>query len=1044
VDVCINSIAHMQGQVIAACRWLVGLNLTSTVKRNEFSMQALHLVYVCMCSATVKTKFSRYDESSDSDECHTSDSESSSTDDDANDDDVGRTVLSKDDSHPTDADVDLSLADGRDDVNGRLANISERSPVRHVTDAEGPEVPTEQVDLPTVDSPGHPDSPSHKSDSSSSSSNNTPPSPIRAPLSLQSTGHSLSRWELRKDVPAFRYREQTNTRRPAPHKYESSSSPLRPCLQSDAKSERSPLRTADSFQSNPATSSSSTLERVSHPVSKTSPYRHSVARGDRKPPSPFRPRSQERQPASSGRSKSRSHSSERRPQSPPRSRCDDGMNRRKYSSGNEYSPRPLSHSRSPSAGKSPARRPLRYVSPHRQTSQSRETDLPRSSRSRSSSRSYQRSGRRSRSRGRSAGSSRVQSPSESRSHSPVTNPFHRQRSRSVDRRSKLPASSGDGHFARHTESAFGNRSYDKSPTRHPPAADPYKNAARRRSSRSLSTDRALVTRYPRDVSPPPTAESDKTSVKYQRSYSRSPDSMEKQAQRTDAKLLPRSEFLEKTTSRSRSSSRHRSQSPRLSDRRSPRRRSSPSQRGMNKANDNRQESGRYQFGRSTVKPKDGISGRLPDVRERLSRQPYVAQKRSISSDRNLASRRRLPDIRPTVHNSPVLQRHSVRTRSGRSPQRTNEMIRSRVRKRFSPSPPDSASIETKSNARYRPDNLTSKLSAKSEEEPRALARNKYSHGLTDSQLKHPRMSPDLSEDSSLVERQKRLAEPDKSVQEQSEFDTESTKSPPHQEQSHVQESSADDAPKGESAASEAGKTNSRKALTLKRPAAPVASVLEARKRRFEQMRNSDSRSVCIRPSSEAKNASRAKFRGQLPPLQLDKSKLLGKGLKEVVDRREVTDESKGRGREEKAFPKMQTEISEFSDLTSADSSVSLEDISEDETPRVQGRHFGEQSSPHLDRQRAGRASELGKQGVLGRELDQADDDDDDDAVARKSSTVSSIVKAVKKDTAVSRARHSATRHSQSAVSEAQSITDDSYTADDDIVSASKRNIVNKG
>jgi len=976
---------------------------------------------LCVFLAKV-TKFSRYNESSDSDECETSDSDSSSTDADDDDDDGGGQPASKDDGHQTDAvdvDISLTLADNQDDFSSDSASISERSPTSRLSETAGPIVPSEQADIPSKDgdtanivvhsptsrlseskSPMLPSkqvdfqskdgemanisehsqtrhlsetkvwmvqteqsstptkddtdcagSGSGDSDSSSSSTNRTPPSPIRTPLKFDSAGHSSSRGKFPKYVRDFRHRVQTDRRQPVP------------------RNERLPLRRTNSFLSKNF-SSTSDLHSLSHPVNKTSsPYRHSAVYDNRQ--SPFRPRSQERRLYSGDRPKSRSRSSERGRQSPPRSRYDANVDRTKYSQGGEYSPRPRSRSRSLSVGKSPHGRPLPGVSPHQRTSLSRDNDLPRSSRSQSSSRSYRQSGSRSRSGSgeRFVGSSRVQS----RSRSPTRSPLHRQRSGSVDRKSDLPASFGDVH---------------QSPRRNPPAAGAYKDAARRRSSRrSLSADRELLSRYPRDVSPPQAVESHKLSAKLPpyRSYSRSPERMERKPQRTDAKSLLYPEFLENPNSDSRTSLQHGNGSPI----RSSQRHSSPSQHGMKKLG-----IGRYQ--RLTDKPIDGISRRLPEVRDRISPQPSVARKRSTSSDSNRA----------------VSQRRS--------------------------SPPDSVSTETKIDPRYRlrPIRQPQKPPAKSEDEPRALAQKKYGQTSMGSRSKHSRMLVDQSEDSSVVERLKNLAEPDKPVKGKSESITESARSP-HRDQSHIQEAGAEST-KDLPAHSNTGK-DTRKAVTLKCPAAPVAAILEARKRRFQQMQNSDSQPFSVR-SDAAGHTNRHR---QLSPERLKKSKQIGKDLNKVVGRSEISSKSKLRDKKKKkASEKVQAETSDLSDIKSADSSMSLEDISEDETPQVQDKRFDGRSDLRLTQQRSGQESKLGKQGVQRHGRGPANNDDDDDAMDRRSSTVSSVVKSIKR---VADLPKVVARQSQSAATELRSSSDESDTSEDDaVVNAPKRNVISKG
>ena len=974
-----------------------------------------------MCVRLAKvTKFSRYNESSDSD---TSDSESSSTDSDADtaDDNTDASHLASpgDDSAPTDATVaagvGLSSADSADAVNeSSVDNSVEHLATQNTSDTEGPKVSSEQVDALAKDSVAErPRSPSQASHSSSLSSNDTPPtSPIRSPLRLEAPGHSLTRGDFPrgKDVAEFRRRGQVNRRRPSvrSRQYDASTSYSQHHVQSGVGRERPPLRTSDSLQSSPVKHFSSTSDSA-RPVSKTSsPYQCSAVYANKTSTSySSRPVSQERQPPKSG--------SERASLSPLGSPQSDTDDRRQCSSRVEYSPQP----RSRLGGKSPDRKPPVWRN-------SPERNLPRLSRSRSSSRSRGHSGGNSRSR---SGGRFVGSPSRSRSHSPVGDRlFRRQRSESLERGSKLPMSSSARHMV---SSVSGSQLHDKPPARYMQEADSYKDGRRRRSSRSLSTERVSETRYPHDLSPPLTADSLRPSVKtspYRRSYSRSPDRMDRSA---DTKPSASREFLEKPQSRS--SSRHGSQSPRLSDRRSPHQ---PSQRGRNQVNDRRQDSARYRLGRSKAKPQGNIFGRLPDGRDRLNLQPSAVRKRSVSTDRISDLRKRLPDNRPSVQDSLVSQRHREYSGSAaRLPQTTDDVMRSHARSRFSPPPPDSTSTDTRSqhNSRRRPDHLKPEYPAKSTDEPRAPARNNYNGSSADSQITHPGTSAEQPVDSSAVEKRKKSTELDKSVEQKScnEWSTSACR-----ESIHTQVAQRDEGTKGQSTSSVAGRVKSHGALTLKRPTAPAAAVLAARKQRFKERQISeDSRSVCIRSDSKTTSDRRAKHGKQSLPALLDRTRELGKRLKDVAEKRKIAKKSTQRRKE----GKLRTETSEVSDLTSADSSMSLEDISEDETPQVRDNRFTERSDSPVIQHRSEHASRLGEQDVQGQA---DDDDDDDDDVGRKSSAVvSSVVKpVVKKDVGISEPQRSVGRHGRSTVSEAQSTTPD----DDILVNAPRRNIISKG
>lgn len=984
------------------------------------------------------TKFSRYNESSDSDEGDSSDSESSSSDDDVDECADQQPASSQDDSQPrliTDADVSLSVANSQDNVCDISSNISEHSPTQPVTDAEKPAVSEEQVDVTTKDGAARQRSASAESHSSSFSSGGTPPPPISSPLQLESAGQFYQQ-EVRKDVPAFRIRKQRNAGRSPPRKYESSPSYSGRLMPSDVKSEKSPLRLSNNSWSRPVKNSASTsdLPPLSHPVTeKSSLYRHS-AHGRK---SPLGPVSRARQSSSDGRSVSRSYSSERRPQSPPRSRYDDSMDRRKCRGDAEHIPSLRSRSRS--VGRSSDRTSFRTGAAHQQRSRSKEKDLPRSRQSRSSSRS------RSRSREGYIDFPKKHSPSRSKSRSPVSSPFHGQmRSESDDRRADLPASCREKPSAVHRLTA-----------RHPPTKS-YKDVSRRQSSHSPSTERTLLTRYTRDVSPQLT---DREMSPY-RSYSRSPtpDAKVTQPSRTDAKPSSGQEFAERRSSRSRSSSRHRSRSPWLTERKN----LSPSRHEKRKLNDGSQSSERYLSGRTAATTKESIARGHPEVPDRSSPLPSRVSKQSMSSDRYLAAGKRSTTNVVPVLSSLVSQRHRTRDRSGRSPQRTNKVIKSYGRKQYSISPAMRGSDETKPNPPHKshspddqpidrpkcdlPVSLKTKSSTKSavsnsRDGSCTSTPNKYRQNLADSPPQHPKTSADKFEDFSAVERLKTLAEPDKFVREKvSESDIVSSRSP--RRALDLETEGTQD----EAARSESVKTNTCKALTLKRPAVPGAAVLEARKRRFAQIQDADSRSVCVRSSSDAETESRAKLHRQVSPVRRSKSKLLGKHLKESVDRRETaakTTESV----EQKTSGKLRMDMSDISDLTSADSSLSLEDISEDdESAQVRDRRFGERSNLDLTQRRPGHALEIGKRGARkNRGMEKRKDGDGGTGV--KTSAVSSVVKSVKKDAVIPEAR----RPIETAVSrspptaEAESTGDDLPSSEDGIVvNVPARHVVSKG
>jgi len=230
----------------------------------------------------------------------------------------------------------------------------------------------------------------------------------------------------------------------------------------------------------------------------------------------------------------------------------------------------------------------------------------------------------------------------------------------------------------------------------------------------------------------------------------------------------------------------------------------------------------------------------------------------------------------------------------------------------------------------------------------------------------------------------------------------------------------------ESACAKPEKSNTRKALTLKRPAAAAAAVLEARKRRFDEAQVADSRSVCIRSSSASAPVSCTRLARKLSPVQYNKSKQRSRDVEEAVtaDVSDIHSKLEERGVERTSGKTLRdASVSDISDPSSADSSMSLEDISEDDTPRGRDKHFVERSD--LGSTQPGRGSEVGKQ----------QRSDGEDVTSSKTSTVvSSVVRPVKKDAGGFQARHSVqtvTRLSQP-TSEAQSSVGDSSAAVDTI------------
>jgi len=211
----------------------------------------------------------------------------------------------------------------------------------------------------------------------------------------------------------------------------------------------------------------------------------------------------------------------------------------------------------------------------------------------------------------------------------------------------------------------------------------------------------------------------------------------------------------------------------------------------------------------------------------------------------------------------------------------------------------------------------------------------------------------------MVEKLKNLAEPDKLVQEKtSESLTRSSRSP-LSKQSTSQEAQTVGM-MDESMRSEPVKVGSCKALTLKQPAASGDSVLEARKRRFEQLRISDSNSDAIQSSSAVETKLPSKLRRQFSPPRGKESRQSRKDLKAQNEKRVVVTKSKASGNN-KAAGKMQRYASDISDLTSANSSVSLEDISEDESSQVRERQSGERCELDFAKQQSGQVKVIDTQ-----------------------------------------------------------------------------------
>jgi len=963
-------------------------------------------MWVIVCSAVI-TKFSRYNESSDSDESDTtdtSDSESNSTDD-------GGRLASPRSVSPTRASPNDELSTNKCNNNSGAASasIDEQSSTQQLIDAETLKL-TEQTDLPTDKARSRHSSALHESKCSSSSSVGTPPSPIHTPLQLESTvPSSLPPHEHRKGVATHRHGVQVTARKSPFRNYESSPSGSG---RADIRGEKLSLQTLNSSRSHLVEYYSSTLDLKPQLASlneQLSPHRRPmVASGDEK----YRLRSRSHERSSDGKHVSRSYASERQPPSPLRFKKDDITDRDRHSSGPDNVPQSRSCSRSPSLGRSSHQQKLRPT----------EKDSRRLQRSRSSSRSFRRSSSksRSRSRGRFVGHSAVQSTS--RSQLPAERSPYQRHTRSGS------ASRTDEPFVRDLDSEVARRTPSKSPSQYRPA-DSYKDAPQRQTSCSSPKERTFQASGSQDVDCHKRIESSP----HRRSFSRSPDN---QTRRTIPKSLSRRKIVESPLSSSQSSSRHGSPIPGLSEEKSPRRRLSPGKGEKKRPNGDRTNSDKDRLGDAVVKPRGSMSRRLqPEVGDRLS------PPRSSVVKHNLTSRKRSPDNRPSV------QTGRVRDRLGRSHQRTNEVTRSHVRKRYSPSLQESASSKRKTSSQYdverhfldRPKEYLPVSSAakpvvkvKVHSSRQDESHSKSRQNITSIPAEHQKMSTDKSEDSSVVEKLKKLAELDKIIHENEDAASKSRDKSSRQEHSHLQKVQTLLA-KNVSASDEPENTGARKALSLKRPAARATAVLEARKRRFQQTEYADSRSVCIRSETE----SFAKVRRQLSPMQHDKSKQLSREEAVTADVNDAQDKAEESGAEKTSGKTtMDVSVSDISDASSADSSVSLEDISEDEMPRTRDKHFVERSD----------FSSSPRPPADGPEVRKQQGNDNENITSSKTPAVSSIVRPVKVDTAVPKTRRSVQAVTQriQLATDAQSSVDDASTADDDIAVTTAVQNVNKG
>ena len=938
------------------------------------------------------TKFSRYAESSDSDDAESSDSESSSTSDE--DDATNRPATSEAVSQcPHDTavnDEEMSSANGHHTEAAVIA--SGGSPTQRIADAETSSLSTSQIDASTDVQR------SRRSSASSSSSDGASPEPIRAPLQLESASRSLLRSDECRNSVSYRRHANPMSGRRSPHQWSPSRS--RHSVHSDVKDQSSQLRTAGAPRANLVKSS----------YSDSSQYLVK---------SPLQSRAHERL-----RTVSRSHSSEMRPRSP---RDDDAVDGRKLSQ--------RSRSRSPAVRKSPDQTASPEFSALRRQ-RSRSTDKELSHRRSSSG-----SGRDSRSRsgGRAAGSTKMMSCS--RSQSPVG------RSSLAERRLNLPAPRHDKRFDAGTDAkvVVGSKS----------SAHAYKDAAQRQPSRSSSNDRELSSRYHRDGSPQPAARKhDELSLRsspHRSSEGRSSNVADRQPQRADTVSLSVKDSLESLRSKSRSLSADRSASPRLSARSSP---TMPGQREKARLTDT---VGDREGSRLAAKPKEPM---LPGVRERLSLLAFRARKHRESSRGKFASRGRSPDNQPT---SRVSERHVVRDRTMRSARRTDQAVDSYVRKRPSQPPPQYVAsskrktypdYSSRSPERRRPDKRKRNLPLDSEAKLPAktevcqsggaeMDENRSTENLTGSSAG---TSENLSGESSMAKRLMQLSESDKFAVEGHETTIDPRdKSPSSPPTSGLPEALTSQG-QSEPDRSKPDVISTRKAPTLKRSAAPDLTVLEARKRRFDQTKQvEDSRDVCIRPSSTAETKSSSERQRPLSTLGVGKSTSLKKDFKksasaDVIDIHGVASNS-WESDVPRTLGKTRMDVSDISDLTSADSSMSLEDISEDEAPQVQEQQLGESSDQRLNQRKRDRG--VKKRDVADTKELQAAGKHVTDA---KMTSVSSVVKPVKKYAASfepGRSVEAVTRRSQPAV-ETHSPVDDSSTSDDAMVEAAVRNVVNKG
>ena len=465
---------------------------------------------------------------------------------------------------------------------------------------------------------------------------------------------------------------------------------------------------------------------------------------------------------------------------------------------------------------------------------------------------------------------------------------------------------------------------------------------------------------------------------------------------------------------------------------------SPNRPEKQKPNGSRLQEARHDSQRSVVKRKYKTSRRLPQVRDSLS--PLSSGERKVPSSSRRSRRRSLDDV-PSARVSPLSQSQRVHDMTDGSPKRPNEAARSYARKRYSPLPVDSAPAETirahlRTSDGRQYDKQTRKLPATfrtkaesgvhsfREDKPPSLDRNKRRR--RDLSSKPLRVSADESGDSAVAERLKKLAEPEEPVRGNAEI--KSARS------AHVEQSPSLDAEdsKKRSVAAKTKKVGTREAVTIKQPVDRTSAVLEARKRRFLQTKDLDSRSVCMRPSSEAETGhSAAKVSRQLSPLSGSSSSQPDRDSVAMAKPAVGTKSKTSSGVEARRKNRMG-----FSDISepSAESSVSLEDISDDETLPSQEKNIGEKSSLKL-----GSLSKGGREYAQRRQKHGSNSDDDMDT---KATTVSSVVKSVKKHSEPPKVPDAIERDVDNGD---HRTTDDADMSDAGVVvKAPSRNVVSKG